>query len=227
MKPCAFLLVLLAATVHIQSAPVDDLASPDQAKRDAAAAVQRKTWTHAPRSKWQPLLDKMTAGSPRQAALDLLDAYHPATEGGVADGGSSNSSYRVDDFWIFNLAVNDRANTIISATLRQEPQRIWIAPPKNFTGTWITYYVNGQRCIDMTYRNGITTGLIRYRPDGTKEQLMRMDDAGEALEEIDYYPSGAVEREGKYVGGRPFGFWQHFREDGTPNGGDDWSKLLH
>lgn len=89
MKTLVASVLFLAAVAPVLARPVDDLASPDQAVRDAAAQIQRKEWVHAPRGKWQPVLDKVPAGSPSAAAVDLLKTYHATAEGGDASGGSS------------------------------------------------------------------------------------------------------------------------------------------
>src|SRR5262245_25130623 len=64
----------------------NDLASPDQATRDAAAKALRATWTPPARTNWDSLLAALTNGMPRRNVLELLRPLKVTPEGAGGGG---------------------------------------------------------------------------------------------------------------------------------------------
>jgi len=222
-KLCAILIVL--STSLGWSLPQDDLASGDQATRDAAAKTLRITYEPIPRGKWEPLLEKIKPGMSKDAFAELLSSYHAQSEGGDSSGGSTTGSYRLDDQWLLVYYSDDRANKITGATLKEDMRNVWVEPPKKFTGTWITYFVNGQKSHEIEYKDGIYFGeFIAYHGNGTKLYVQHYDSSGCNGDDTGYFPSGKVMYQGHYKNGNQAGIWTWFKENGSVATTQDHTK---
>src|ERR1044071_1874694 len=100
-----FLIFSFAATGF--GSPAEDLASPSQAKRDAAAKLVRDSWMPPARTNWDSLLGALTNGMPRTNVLELLRPFKVTPEGGGGDGTTSIQSYRLDDLWRLDCSYHE------------------------------------------------------------------------------------------------------------------------
>jgi hypothetical protein len=217
MKLVGVVLALLIAVQSAQSAPRDDLSSPSQQKRDAAAATLRKTFKPTPRSKFERLLKQVT--EPRMTktkVLALLKAYKAKLETSASGGGGETAGYRLDDTWMIACHFSDRGDDqAFGAELAQSTQSIFVAPPKRFTGVWTTYYVNGQRSNEITYKDGVYDGTFTsFHDDGSKSVVQHYGPKGADGEDIGYHRAGQVAYRGTYKEGKQVGTWTWFDEAG-------------
>jgi MORN repeat variant len=223
IKLCAILVILGAGQAW--SSPLDDLASPNQATRDAAAKTLRETYVPPLRSHWASLLNQLNPSMSEAAITDLLRPYHTHREMGDASGGTGYESYRLDDLWLLQCSMNYRENTLIQATLEEMLRHIWVEPPPKFSGLWITYYVNGQKSNEINYQNGIYFGeFIAYHDDGSKIYVQHYDQSGCDGDDTGYYPSGKVMYRAHYKNGTPVGIWTWYREEGSISSTQDHTK---
>lgn len=202
-------------------APMADLSSPSQEVRDAAAKVLRESWTEPSSNKWNSLLGKLKVGMPRSRVMEILG---PHTNNLLLDGGSCGfvaERCRLDDYWVLtcgfacsgtNWTDFPNSSVLDSFSLRgviREP--IWVDPPKEFTGVWTEYYVNGQKARKTTYKNGEPLERVFYAADGriTMTEIytnMVIDGIACNIKQTGYDPSGRVNYEaylqhtGKYGG---------------------------
>jgi len=216
MNPPTCLALFLAATLAVHAAtPRDDLASPDQARRDAAAKILRATYQPTPRATWEPLVALLKPGLPQSAFANLMAHQHhtcgpflqSSDHGGI-------QLCRLDDAWELSAFFNNaQPPTLTIATLVTIIQGVQVDPPPTFTGLWTTYYANGQKCIEAQYRTGHLFGtLTGYRPDGVKDCLNRFDASG-CTDQTYFYPSGRISSRTLYFGG--FAHSISYREDGS------------
>lgn len=47
-----------------------------------------------------------------------------------------------------------------SAKLAEQQLLVYVAPPETYTGTWISWYVNGQKVMKCSTRMAVTTGCL-------------------------------------------------------------------
>src|SRR5688572_15304632 len=100
MKLAALGFVMLLLSVA-SATPRDDLASPSQQVRDAAAEKVRATYKPTPRSRFKRLVKAIQRrGMTKRKVLALLKPYNPTMEGGGASGGGETILFRIDDGWI-------------------------------------------------------------------------------------------------------------------------------
>jgi hypothetical protein len=208
------LLVFIAFLGSLRAAPLDDLASPSQEGRDAAAKVLRETYVAPPVDRFKGLLDSVKIGERRSQLLQQLRPFNVPLELPPQQEGASLTTYRLDDRWVLqcvflNEVLRDRS-------LLEDVRDVSVEPPAKYTGVWTTYYVNGQPCREIHYNYGAYSGTVTsYHPDGSKSRIENFGPRGHEGEEIGYFPSGAVAYRGNYEAGSKVGKWTWYNEDGT------------
>ena len=67
--------------------------------------------------------------------------------------------------------------------LLRSVRRVWVVPPAQYTGVWVTWYVNGQKEHEVQYRSGKIDGTYTtFYDNGAKEyerHLMDIHHGGE------------------------------------------------
>jgi hypothetical protein len=149
--------VLVGLLGVARAGPREDLESPVQATRDTAAAKLRTSFKRTPRSKLTGVVAKIKKpGMTKDKTLKLLEPYHPKSEGAGASGGGETILYRIDEGWLLECAFSTRGDgKVLAVRLVDSIRDVWVEPPKDFTGTWITYLANGQKSHEMRYERGV------------------------------------------------------------------------
>jgi hypothetical protein len=198
IKVVCFSLLFMATLV---AAPFDDLTSPDQAIRDAAAKILRASWRPTPRSRWGPFLASIELGMTRAAFNQLVAPYNTRTVPGRATRSTSCESCRLDDTWLLclnfemndpsGMAINNPRDTLSRWEIIKNVQSMDVEIPSNFTGRWTTYYANGKKAEINDLHKGIRCGVfIVYNSDGGMHYLAHYDNAGKMIDGVNYYTSG-------------------------------------
>lgn len=227
MKPDSTLLLPLTilASSFAMASPIEDLTSPNQAVRDKAAAELRITFKSTPKSKWTPLIAKIANFQSEDEVTETLrtmNATLEATSGygeGVVSANASGhpyrikeTGYRLDGSWILRCRfVNDK---LAEHKLVLAPKAVALDPPKDFTGRWVTYRIDGQKCTEEDYIRGRRHGdRIVYYYDGSKLEEHYQDDMPDG-EELYYYPSGKIAQKSRHKMGEAVGTWTWYDETG-------------
>lgn len=209
--------VLIFATLGLTiagGAPIGDLSSPDQATRDKAAAELRVTFEAKSEAKWLSTVKKIQKGQSKKEILELLGP-EVKKAGAFGSGQSHSQSYRLDDEWILVCWFQNAGDILIDRKLERRLWHIWIAPPSDFTGTWVVYFVNGHKSHQIEYKDGKYFGeLIAYRSDGSKSYVQHYTEQGADGEDTGYYPSGRISYRGRYIAGKQVGVWTWYDENG-------------
>ncbi len=93
---------------------------------------------------------------------------------------------------------------------------VWVEPPEDFTGTWVTYFINGEKARQVDYVNGNRFGtLISYYSCGAKAYVQHYNADGCDGEDTGYFPSGRISYRAHYKAGNPVGTWIWYDEDGN------------
>ena len=200
---------------RLLASPLDDLASPDQAIRDKAAAGQRVVYREVPQSKWQPIIDTIKKGQTKTEVFALLQPFNSTSQGGFGGGGSYSESYRLDNDWMLTCWYENRGDILIDRKLNHSIKQVWVEPPKDFTGKWITYFVNGQKSDETNYQHGKFIGeFISYHDNGVRCVVQHYEN-GEAIgDDTGYHPSGHIAYRGQYKDGKRVGKWMWYDDEG-------------
>lgn len=200
------------------AAPVDDLRSPAQQVRDSAAALLRATFVPSPRSRWEHVVAAINPGDSSDTILQLLQPYHVTREMGSSSGQSFGESYRLDDLWLLRCSFRrlESGDALLQHELIERMRYEWVEPPADFTGMWITYFVNGQRSHEIQYRNGQYFGTFTsFYSNGSKAVVQHYGAEGADGEDTGYFPSGALNYKARHSKGKPTGTWVWYNEDGS------------
>lgn len=214
------LLVILLLSLIASGTPIDDLASSDQVIRETAAAELRTTFKETPKTKWTAVVGKMKAGQTKVQILELLQPFKVTEESGYdfnsGFGRTHTKTYRLDSEWILNCGFQDEGDILIGLELVPSMKYVWVEPPEGFTGTWVTYFINGEKARQVDYVNGNYFGtLISYYSSGAKAYEQHYTAAGCDGEDTGYFPSGRISYRAHYKTGKPVGTWIWYDEDGN------------
>jgi len=212
------LLVVMFASGDTRAAPHDDLGAASQATRDTAAEQLRATFKRVPRRKFDKLAKAIAKpGMTKPKVLALLKPYHATSEGGGAGGGGETILYRIDDGWILECAFSTRgdANVIGPPRLAESIRNVWVEPPKDFTGIWTTYFVNGQRSHEINYKHGAYAGAFTsFHDDGSKAVVQTYGHKGADGDDLGYHRNGKLAYRGRYEDGKQIGTWTWYDDTG-------------
>jgi hypothetical protein len=204
--------------------PASDLGSPSQEVRDAAAKVLRANYALPSRTNWEFVVSVVTNGMSDTEVLKLLSPLKvEPDEGGV--NAAYILSYRLDDAWLLNCWFSKKGGVLSERKLEQSFRSVWVEPPTNFTGMWVTYHPNGQTNCQIDYDKGKWHGaFISYYTNGSKAVVQHYDHGVIEGAETGYYPSGRSNYRGFYKAGMHVGAWIWYNEDGTTNLIKDYSN---
>lgn len=203
---------------RVGAAPLEDLRSPTQQVRDAAAALLRATFVPPPRSRWEHVVAAINPGDSSDTIVQLLQPYRVTREMGSSSGQSFGESYRLDDLWQLRCSFRrlESGDALLGHELIESMRYVWIEPPAAFTGVWSTYFVNGQRSHEIQYRNGQYFGTFTsFYANGSKAVVQHYGAEGADGEDTGYFPSGALSYKARYSKGKPTGTWVWYNEDGS------------
>lgn len=212
----AIVVVASAASLHAAASPIEDLASPDQEVRDKAAAELRRTFQSTPESKWTPILEKVKKGQTKKEILELLAPFKITIEMGGGSGQSHSECYRLDNEWLLRCDYLNNGDILFDRSLIQSMRGVPAIPPKNFSGKWTVYFVNGNKSREISMKDGHYFGeFIAYRSNGTKAYVQHYTKTGADGEDTGYHPSGKVAYRGQYKDGKQVGTWTWYDENGN------------
>jgi len=229
---------------------VKRLSDPRASVRDAAAATLRKLLAEDPtaagdsgETHWRGRLASIPKGISSDEFKRLTGA---SNEGGVSSGQTSNTTWRLDDYWTVTTYFDSPDSLREVGELTRNIRRIWVAPEAGFSGAWTTYRVNGVVDHRIEYMNGKYVRFASYHDNGQLVSEQRYKDgaidgpevgfhrggqkayaiehaAGKAVGRwVHWYSNGNLQSERNYVDGKLDGVTMYWREDGTKSSRVDY-----
>lgn len=209
----------------LTGSPASDLSSPSQELRDTAAKILRDSFVAPSRTNWESVVNAISNGMTKATVVKLLSPYKVTAQRGIGSGGSYSESYRLDDGWVLLCWFRNQGDVLFERTLSPSLRYVWVAPSTNFTGTWVTYYVNGQKSHEIQHDDGKYHGeFIAYNPDGSKCYVQHFDHHVAEGADTGYYASGRIKYQGVYQTGKQVGTWVWYNEDGSTNSTKEYTK---
>ncbi len=179
-----------------------------------ATNPSRRTNDHG-REYWEQRTAKVKPGMKHAEVLKLLPPFGQGGTGGMGSGASHVGTWRLDHYWTVVVQYQNPDRVIKRPELRRRAMSIWVKPLEDYTGSWVTWHVNGQKSHEIEYKNGKYDGrFTSYYDNGRKmvEQHYRSG-IGSGVD-TGWSRDGRKLYEGKYVGGKRQGTWTHWNEDG-------------
>jgi hypothetical protein len=174
---------------------------------------------------WERRLVQLKSGMPLAEALKVLlpelspAARQEASEGGTWSGGGGTESYRLDDYWVVAIYLVDFEHRKLhdeAPALVRQVCAVWVDPPDNYTGDWVTWHVNGQKAHDIQYRNGKYDGTFTacYDDDGSRCYQQHYTAGVCHGTDTGWHRNGKRAYEGQYEHGKQTGIWRWWNENG-------------
>ncbi len=180
----------------------------------AEAVEVRAAYLAPPRSTWEPMLKAIKKGDSKASVMKRLPADAKLGPG-AGSGGGYSQMYQLDGLWMLECGFIHKDDTVIACSLIESMEDVWVDPPKNFTGVWTTYQMNGQRSHEIHYKNGTYDGTFTsFHPNGAVAVVQTYGPLGIDGEDIGYFPSGKVSYRGRYTQGKQVGIWTWYDENG-------------
>ncbi len=182
-------------------------------ERDLTAKRLREVFKAPPREIWEPLLTKVKPGMTRNELLAQLTPEQRRAEN-ISAAGSEIERYRLDHSWQLWCWYED-SGKVLKLELQPHIQEIWIAPPADFSGKWVTYFVNGQPSHVIEYRAGKYFGkFTANHSTGARSYVQYYGEDGIDGDDIGYFSSGKVSYRAQYSKGKAVGVWTWYNEQG-------------
>lgn len=209
---------------------VERLSDPSQLKRIAAATALRELLARRKDARpndhgeayWRARLAKINFGDRRKDVYRLLPPHPPLKAGeeqagaAIGTGRSTTEWYRLDDYWSVSVGYHLPDTVSVLPSLRKDPKRIWVDPPKNFTGEWNGWFVNGRKATCNHYKNGKYHGVLTwYRGNGRMIFQQQYKEGVIVGDETGWHANGKKSYAGQYdKNGKRTKTWTHWFETG-------------
>ncbi len=213
-----------AVKAHIKA-----LRDPDSKTRADAAAELRRIVAKYPsdtvylakkdggETAWREKVNWIEAGATKAEVLKILPEFAEAPERSeLAEGDSHIVTYRLDYHWMVRIYYRNPDKVIERPTLMKHALRIFVPPPKDFTGTWVTWHVNGQKGYEIQYKNGQYDGTFTsFHDNGAKSYEQHYVNHVAHGADTGWFPDGKVNYTAQYNNGKQDGKWTHWYANGN------------
>lgn len=117
---------------------------------------------------WMKLAESVKPGMKHSEVIKILPPYRSEMSS-LSSGSCHIRIWRLDHYWVVTVYYNRLDKVTVTPKLKNKTMYAWVKPPKNFTGTWETWYVNGQKRHKIEYENGKYNGdFIIFNDKGHK-----------------------------------------------------------
>jgi antitoxin component YwqK of YwqJK toxin-antitoxin module len=174
---------------------------------------------------WQAKIDRVEPGMAKAEVLKLLPPFAKGSEGGeICDGDSHIVSYRLDYHWMVRITYRNTDKVIERPVLLKRALRVHLAPPKDFTGTWTTWHINGQKGYEIQYKDGRYDGVFTsYHDTGTKSYEQHYVNHVAHGPDTGWNADGRLSYTGQYRNGQQDGRWTHWHANGKKHSEADYA----
>jgi hypothetical protein len=166
------------------------------------------------KEKFSDVIPGMTPAAIRRVTGATEDG---ADVGGIACGGGSCAiQIRLDDYWVAAMSIADESGGLIGPVgFSRLPRSYWVEPPKDYSGSWRTFFLNGGPRHEMEYSNGRSTRIRSFLDNGQLGYEQGDDVFSGKKPEIGFYRNGSKMYEGRYSDGKREGTWTHWFPNGS------------
>ncbi len=213
------------ALIKVLSDPRNDVrALAAEALRSILVADPAAAPNYHEKEYWKQRISQLKAGMPLAKVLQILlpdlspDERKQREEGSDWSGGSGTSNYRLDDYWAVWLYLVDFNQVKLHEhppDLFRSVRKVWVAPPANYTGQWVTWHVNGRKAHEIQYRNGQYDGTFTsFHADGSRSVQQHYIKGVCHGTDTGWHRNGKKSYKGRYEDGKQVGTWTWWDENG-------------
>jgi len=166
---------------------------------------------------WMKNVKQVKPGMKEADVLKLLPPFSQSPEQFInASGDSHVDSYRLDLHWTVTIQYQNPDKVIERPKLSRREFYVDVKPPENFTGTWVNWYVNGQKGSETQFKNGKLDGTsTAYYDTGVKSYEQHLVNHVAHGTGTGWYSDGKLMYTGQYRNGKQDGKWVHWYPNGT------------
>lgn len=165
---------------------------------------------------WKKVLESITIGMSKND-VDRIIPNNEETQPSISQGmGSTSEKRRLDNYWEATLYFDATGKIYAPAKLHKSVLSIWIPPAPDFSGKWITYFVNGQKATEIDYKDGEYNGTYTsFYSNGRKSYEQHYANGVIQGPDQGWHENGQQSYAGQYVNDRQDGLWIWWNPDGT------------
>jgi antitoxin component YwqK of YwqJK toxin-antitoxin module len=178
---------------------------------------------------WREKVSRIGAGMTKAEVLKILPEFAEAPETcEISSGNSHIVMYRLDYHWVVTIYYRNPDKVIEQPTLTKRALQVHVTPPQNFTGTWITWHVNGQKGVETQYKNGKYDGVLtKYHDNGRKNYEQHYVNDVIHGTDTGWFPNGKVSYTARYSNGKKEGTWTHWYANGNKHSETDYANGVY
>jgi antitoxin component YwqK of YwqJK toxin-antitoxin module len=165
---------------------------------------------------WQEKVNQIKPGLPKAEVHKILPPFAEAPDGiEMGSGDSHVVNYRLDYHWTVTVSYRNPDKVIEQPKLYRQAFKVFVAPPKDFTGAWITWHVNGQKGHEIQYKNGKYDGAFTaYHDNGAKNFEQHYSNHVAHGADTGWHRNGKTSYTGQYLNDKQDGKWAHWYANG-------------
>lgn len=167
-------------------------------------------------SYWAARVNQVTPGMTKAEVVKILPPLPESPDGmGIGSGQSHVVSYRVDSHWVVTIQYRNPDKVIKRPKLSKSQLLIYVAPPKNYTGNWVCWYVNGQKGHQTQYKDGKYNGILTHFHDNGQKMYEQhyVNNVADGAD-TGWYPDGKLIYTAQYKNGKQDSKWTHWYHNG-------------
>jgi antitoxin component YwqK of YwqJK toxin-antitoxin module len=165
---------------------------------------------------WTAKVNQVIPGMTKAEVVKILPPLPNSPDGmSMGSGQSHVVSYRLDSHWVVTIQYRNPDKVIERPKLSKRELLVYVAPPKNYTGEWVCWYVNGQKGHETQYKDGKYNGVLtHFHDNGHKMYEQHYVNHITDGADTGWYPDGRLSYTARYKNGKQDGKWIHYYHDG-------------
>jgi hypothetical protein len=217
------------------------LESPSPSIRMFASKSLQGTYVPLSRTNAEELIARLQFGMNESAVSNLLSSAGATNEGVEKIRDEIVKTFRVDDLWVIRCwftnavatnvvvtnSVTKKAVTknvvagkseygLAEARVLEQMNQIIVDPPSDFSGIWLTYWINGNVSYERHFQNGQLEGVnTGFYPNGVRSIEVAFHNGVPDGQDTGYFPSGKIQYQGQNKAGKEVGHWIWYSEGGV------------
>jgi hypothetical protein len=207
----------MAPLVAALSDPQSEVRAAAAAKLKLIAAENQKVVAQA-ESYWREKIAAVKPGMKKEDVEVMLPPFAAQPDKLIGGSGSSHTeTYRLDYHWMVTIAYLNKGEVMdYPLTLTRTEMSTGVAPPKDFTGVWTGWFVNGEKSYEIGYRSGSYDGaFISYHDNGRKCYVQHYTAGKIDGRDEGWHANGQKAYVGEYKVEKRAGSWTWWYADGN------------
>jgi antitoxin component YwqK of YwqJK toxin-antitoxin module len=175
---------------------------------------------------WTGKVNQIKPGMTKAEVQKIMPPFPIATDSmNMASGQRNWDMYRLDYEWTVRILYDNPDIVHDRPTLIRRTMRVQVEAPKDYTGTWITWHVSGQKAYEIQYQNGKYNGTFTvFHGNGQKSYEQHYKNHVVDGPDTGWESDGKISYTGQYRNGKQDGKWLHLHSNGKKRSESNYSN---